>query len=300
MRFRDSILAVLVALMWGSAFVIIELGLREFPPIFNAALRFACASIPFIFFIRRDGIEWRWIAAIGASFVCMFSLMYVGMKMGTPAGLTSLVLQSQVLFAILLSALVLRDFPNGWQMAGLILGLAGIALIAFGMGDLSKLAALGLVIASAFFYGSISVLMKLAGRVNMLSLIVWVSLIPPIPLLGLSILLETGQMQALVNMSRTGLTSVLYTAIFGTVIPFALWGKLLRSYPTHIVAPFALLVPVFGMLMASVFLGESFGKERLFASGLILAGLVTIVSEKRLTKVVRHFLPYNNRHIDIN
>lgn len=295
MKFRDIFLAVLVALLWGSAFVIIELGLRELPPIFNAALRFACSSVPFIFFVRRDDIEWRWIVTIGASFVCLFSLMYVGMKWGTPAGLTSLVLQSQVFFAVLLSALILRDFPNGWQMAGLGLGLAGIVMIAFGMGSQSNLAALGLVIAAAFFYGSISVLMKLAGRVNMLSLIVWASLIPPIPLLGLSLLLETGQMQALVNLSDVGLTSILYTAILGTVIPFAIWGKLLRNYPTHIVAPFALLVPMFGMLMASVFLSETFGKDRLFASGVVLTGLMIILLEKRLTKAARHLLPYINR-----
>lgn len=291
MKFRDVLLATLVALLWGSAFVVIEIGLREIPPIFNAALRFLVASLPFAFFIGRQAIPWRWIIAIGASFVCMFSLMYAGMKIGMPAGLTSLVLQAQVLFAVILAAIVFRDIPGFMHGMGLVLGISGIAIIAGTMAGTGTLAALAMVVGAAFFYGLISVLMKLAGRVNMLSLIVWSSLIPPLPLFALSLSLESGQLHAATSMSAIGLFSIFYTAIFGTVIPFALWGRLLRTYSTQTVAPFALLVPIFGMLLASIVLDESFGETRLYAAALILLGLALIISGKKMIDMLRLLLP---------
>lgn len=291
MKFRDILLATLVALLWGSAFVVIEMGLKEIPPIFNAALRFLVASLPFAFFIGRNSIPWRWIIAIGAAFVCMFSLMYVGMKIGMPAGLTSLVLQAQVLFAVVLAAIVFRDIPGFMHGMGLILGISGIAIIASTMTGTGTMAALAMVVGAAFFYGLISVLMKLAGRVNMLSLIVWSSLIPPLPLFALSMALESGQLHAATSISAIGLFSIFYTAIFGTVIPFALWGRLLRTYSTQTVAPFALLVPIFGMFLASIVLDESFGETRLYAAALILLGLALIISGKRMIDTLRLLLP---------
>lgn len=291
MKIMDILLATLVALLWGSAFVVIELGLKEIPPLFNAALRFLVASLPFVFFIGRNAIPWRWIIAIGAAFVCMFSLMYVGMKIGMPAGLTSLVLQAQVLFAVVLAAIVFRDIPGLMNGIGLMLGISGIAIIAGTMTDSGTMTALALVVGAAFFYGLISVLMKLAGGVNMLSLIVWASLIPPLPLFALSLALETGQLNAATNISTMGLFSIFYTAVFGTVIPFAIWGRLLRAYSTQTVAPFALLVPVFGMLLAALVLGESFGETRLYAAALILFGLALIISGKRILDALRMLLP---------
>lgn len=290
MKLRDILLAMLVALLWGSAFVVIELGLKEIPPILNASLRFLVASLPFVLFVGRNAIPWRWIFSIGAAFICMFSLMYVGMKMGIPAGLTSLVLQSQVLFAVVLAAFIFREIPGLLPSMGLILGVSGVAIIASTMADSGTMEAFALVIGAAFFYGLISILMKLAGRVNMLSLIVWASLIPPLPLFVLSLALETGQFDATVNISAVGLFSIFYTAIFGTIIPFAIWGRLLRAYSTQTVAPFALLVPIFGMFLASIVMNESFGETRIYAAALILIGLALIISGKKMVDALRMLL----------
>lgn len=216
--------------------------------------------------------------------------MYVGMKMGIPGGLTSLVLQSQVLFAVVLAAFVFREIPGLLPSMGLILGVSGVAIIASTMADTGTMAALALVIGAAFFYGLISILMKLAGRVNMLSLIVWASLIPPLPLFALSLAFETGQLNAAVNISAMGLFSIFYTAIFGTIIPFAIWGRLLRTYSTQAVAPFALLVPIFGMFLASIVLNESFGETRLYAAALVLLGLALIISGKKMVDTLRMLL----------
>jgi O-acetylserine/cysteine efflux transporter len=276
MKIKDAALAVFVALMWGSAFVVIEAGLKELPPVFNASLRFFAAALPLVFFIPRPQVHFRWVAAIGAAFVCMFTLMYVGMKLGMPAGLTSLVLQSQALFASLMAIIVFNDRPTHWQKSGILLGFTGIALVAKDMSVGSTLPLI-LVVGAAFFYGMISILMKKAGPTNMVGLIVWVSLIPPLPLLALSLVMEHGQWQAIVNISAIGIAAILYPALFGTVLAFALWGKLLRVYSPHVVTPFALLVPVFGMGLSAIILDEAFSPTKLAASGLIMFGLTLMV-----------------------
>src|SRR5690606_1922955 len=109
MKWQHVALAIFVTLIWGSAFTFIQIGLSEFPPVFNSALRFLTASIPWVFFIKKRNVSWGFILLFGMNYVFMFSLMYLGMNQGMPAGLTSLVLQSAVVFAIGLSAVVFRE-----------------------------------------------------------------------------------------------------------------------------------------------------------------------------------------------
>lgn len=279
---RDALLGISVALMWGAAFVWVEIGLEEFPPIFAAALRFTFSSLPFLFFVSRDGVPWRWIVTIGMSFVFMFVAMYVGMRMGVPAGLTSIVLQAQVLFTVLLAPLMLNDRADRWKLGGVMLGIAGIVLIGLNQPAGESVVGLILVVVAAFFYGLISIWMKMARVKNLAGLIVWVSLIPPLPLLALSFAFEQGQLEALVNVSLPAALSVLYTSAIGTVIPFILWGRLLSRYSAHLVAPFALLIPLIGMASAALFLGERFPPSTFYATILILGGLSVILWGRRI------------------
>jgi O-acetylserine/cysteine efflux transporter len=59
------LLATLVAAIWGFNFVIIEVGLDNFPPLLFAALRFAAAAFPTVLFVRRPNVPWRWFVTIG-------------------------------------------------------------------------------------------------------------------------------------------------------------------------------------------------------------------------------------------
>jgi len=110
MRFSHVLLAVFVALIWGFNFVVTEVGLGLFPPLLFSAMRFAVAAFPAVLFLNRAGIGWRWILSIGFIMgVVMYSFLFIGMKAGMPAGLSSLVLQIQVVFTLLLSSLWLRE-----------------------------------------------------------------------------------------------------------------------------------------------------------------------------------------------
>jgi len=180
-------LAVLVAAIWGIGFIAIQIGLESFPPIFFTALRSTVASLPFLLFFPRPGVAWKWLIAMGFSLgVLLTGLLYIGMDLGMPAGLSSLVLQSQAFFTVLLAAALLSERPTARQIIGMAIAFSGIGLIAMTRETGGGLLALGLVVAAAFFWGVFNILIKQVRAPDMLRLIIWVSVVPPLPLLALS------------------------------------------------------------------------------------------------------------------
>ena len=78
-------------------------------------------------------------------------------------------------------------------------------------------------------------------------------------------------------MTPTGIASILYLAVPTTIVGFGIWGFLLKTYPASTVAPFSLLVPLFGTLSAFLVFGESFSPLRLAGMVLVVCGIVFIV-----------------------
>ena len=212
----------------------------------------------------------------------MFGLLFIGMNVGMPAGLSSLVLQIQAVFTLILSGAVLRDRPTAWQQIGIAVAFAGIGLLVLYKYESTSFVGLILVIAAGLAWAVANILMKLCGRIDMFRLIVWMSLIPPIPLLLLSWVFESGHVDAIRGISLTGFGAILYTGLISTVLTFGIWGRLLKKYSPNMVAPFALLVPVFGFLSAFIVLGETFTTVELAASGLVFGGLFLVVLGPRL------------------
>lgn len=273
-------LAVFVAAIWGFNFVVIEVGLDSFPPFLFSALRFALAAFPLVFFIGPPRVAWRWVLAIGIVLgVVKFSFLFIGMDMGMPAGLSSVVLQSQAFFTVLFAAVVLGERPQPVQVLGILVAFAGIGLIALTQESASSLAALALVVAAAAMWGVSNILMKVSSAPDMFRLLVWASVIPPLPLLALSYAFEGQEriVAAVEGLTWTGAGTVAYMAFVSTLLAFGLWGFLLRTYSAGFVAPFSLLVPTFGMGFAAVLLGEDFGPLRLAGAALVFAGLAATV-----------------------
>lgn len=198
------LLALLVTLIWGLNFVVIKVGLGDFPPLLFCALRFALAALPLLVLRGPMPAPFGRILLIGVLLgVVKFGLLFVGMAQGMPAGLSSLVLQSQVFFTILIAALWLGERPSPRGLFGLLLAAAGLVLIGLErpLGD--SLLAFLLVVAAALAWSFANIATKRSGATDMLRLICWVSLVPPLPLLALSYLFEGPQAieRAVLNMS---------------------------------------------------------------------------------------------------
>ncbi len=283
MRPAHVFLAVLVAALWGFNFVVIRIGITNFPPLLFSAFRFTLAALPLVFFIRKPDVPWRIILGIGMVLgVVKFSLLFIGMDLGLSAGLASLVLQSQAFFTAILVALIFREMPRPMQVLGIAVAFAGIGLIATTVDNSVTPVGLALVVGAGFMWAISNLLMKQAGQVDMLALMVWVCLVPPIPLLALSMIFEGPQAAyvAVSNLTVQGIGAIAYIAFVATIFGFGVWGKLIQIYGASTVAPFSLLVPIFGMGSSALFLGEEFGWVRLGAAMMVIAGLVLTVVAK--------------------
>ncbi|MFF5188269.1 EamA family transporter [Streptomyces sp. NPDC000345] len=287
MRPAHLALAVLVAAVWGVNFTVIEIGLGHFPPLLFSALRFLVAAVPAVFLVGRPKVAWKWIVAVGLVLgVAKFGLLFVGMDAGMPAGLASLVLQIQAVFTAVIAFAVLGERPSRVRALGMLTALAGIGVAAVDEGSSGPLGAFALCVAAAACWGASNVLTRKASPPDPLNFMVWVSTVPVLPLLGLSLLTEGAarDYEALRALDRQGAGTVVYVAWVTTVFGFGAWGWLLRRHPASTVAPFSLLVPVFGMSSAALFLGEPVSALRWCAAALLVGGVaLTSLSPARGT-----------------
>ena len=284
------LLALMVVAIWGFNFVVIKVGLADVPPLFLTALRFLFAALPAVLFLKRPPVSWRLLVGFGLIFgVVKFGLLFVGMKAGMPAGLSSIVLQMQAFFTIGFAFLVLGERPVPIQYLGAAVAIAGIAVIGWARWTGAEFLPFLLVIAAAACWGVSNILTKRAGRIDMLAFIVWTALVPIVPLLALSLAFEGPAAigAALAHPSWTAIGAVIYLAGPTTLFGYGVWSFLLSRHPAATVAPLTLLVPIFGMGSAALVLGEPFGRAEMAGAALVFVGLVVNVLGPRLALRLR-------------
>lgn len=279
MRRSHLLSAVLVAVIWGVNFVVIDVGLGHFPPLLFAALRFTFVALPAVFFVRRTGVPARWVVVIGLFLgVGQFGLLFVAMSAGMPAGLAALVLQTQALFTVLFAVVLLRELPSRRQLVGIAIAVVGMVLIGVERRASVPLLALLLTIAAGASWATSNIATRLARPRDGLSLVVWASLVPPIPLAALSLLVEgpAADAAAFRHVSWSGVGALAYIVVLSTLVAYGLWTMLLGKYPASQVAPFTLLVPVVGIAAAWLLLRERPGIGELAGALVVLAGLAVV------------------------
>lgn len=281
---RDRLLAVLVATIWGVNFIAIELGVRDVPPLLFLALRFALVIFPAILFVARPAVPWQVVVKVGLFMsVGQFGLLYSAIAAGMPPGLASLVLQAQVVLTVLFAALRLHELPTRAQVAGVVLGAVGLGVVAFGRSESTPALALVLTLLGATSWACGNIVARSAGAASGLSMTVWSALVVPLPLLGLSLLLEG---PAEISAAITGFTwqaglSTLYTAGLASLIGYGIWNSLLGRHPASSVVPFTLLVPPVGMLSAWLVLGEVPNAAEATGGALLLVGVAVVALAPR-------------------
>jgi O-acetylserine/cysteine efflux transporter len=279
MRLRDMGLAVLTSVIWGFAFVTYKFGLESFSAPQLTALRFMIACLP-VLFVPRPKLPWSAIVLIGLTlFAGQFLLLFFAFALDMPAGLASVTQQTQAFFTVLLAAVFLQEIPRLRQGAGMVIAFAGLVLIGLTTGADLKPAALGLALAAALSWAIGNILVKRTAGVPVFPLMAWCSLVAPWPVLLLSWLVDPqpSLIGAVMNASWPSIVTALYLGTLATPIAYGMWSYLLQRYPASVVAPFALLSPVTGILSSALILGEVFGPLRYAGMALILAGLAVIV-----------------------
>ncbi len=277
MRFRDVVVALVAVLILGTNFVSVKLGVREVPPLLLASLRFFFAAVPAIFFVRRPKVRTGFVVSFGFTLgAVQFGLLYTAIKLGMPAGLSSVIIQMQVFFTVLLAYIWFGEKPLPLQTAGGLVALVGMAIIGLLENGSVELVPFVLVLAAALAWAVANIITKMARPSDTFAFVVWSCLVSPLPLLTLSLLVEDrgAVLAALLHPSWTAIGAVAFLAYPTTLGALGIWTNLLSRYPAATVAPFGLLVPVFGILSTRLLLDEEITRTEIVGSGLVLAGLI--------------------------
>ena len=290
MKRRDLILALLVVIVWGANFTVIKLGLAGLPPMLLVALRYTFAAVPAIFFVKRPDIGWKYIIAYGMAVgVGQFSCLFYAMNIGMPAGTSSVILQSQVFFTLIFAAVLLKEHLRIFHALGVIISAIGLFFISgnIGSGQMSSLplGALFLTLLAAAFWGISNIIVRFASKqaaaqgktIDMFGLVVWSSLVPPLPLFIFALILDSPEtlLNILLGLSGQSIFAILYLSFLATLFGFGLWSFLLSKYPAGKVAPLSLLVPITGLITARAVLGEQLMPIQWLGCGIIILGLIT-------------------------
>ncbi len=272
MKPADVCIAVLVAVIWGLAFVASRLALDEFSPALMTALRFAIAAVPCLF-VRKPDVSWPLLIAISLTlFLGQFLAQAYGIAHGVPVGLSSVIVQSQALFTIGFARVAFGERPTPVQTVGIAISTAGLLMICGTVGYDFSVGAFAVLMICPVSFAIGNLLLRRAQGAPMFDLFAWLCLTAAIPLFALTLATDGAEptWHAVVHMSLTGLICMLCLGALSTSIAYWLWGRLLRDYPAAQVVPFALLVPFVGAGASSLVFHEKFGPLR-------LAGMVTVV-----------------------
>lgn len=271
MPFIQIACAVAVPLLWGFQFVVIKVGVTEFPPLFFLALRFLAIALLLIPFVKRPTREQLGPVAAISVFLggLNFGLFYVGLGLGS-GSMSAVAYQLATPFTILLAWPLLAEKPSLTTSAGVLLAFAGVVVLAAGPGLSGNALPLLLVVGAAFAFAVSNVLTKRHGPFDPLMLMGWSSLLTVPQVMLMSLLLEHGQLASLVTANERGWLALAYTIFIGGIIGFGLWFWLIARCSMGRIAPYGLLLPVFAVISSVLFLGDP------MASQLIVGGLLTI------------------------
>ncbi|MHA0863076.1 O-acetylserine/cysteine exporter [Enterobacter wuhouensis] len=293
---KDGLLALLVVVVWGLNFVVIKVGLHNMPPLMLAGLRFMLVAFPAIFFVPRPKIPFTLLLGYGLTISFgQFAFLFCAIKFGMPAGLASLVLQAQAFFTIILGAFVFGERLQGKQLAGITLAVFGVLVLIEASLNGQHVALLGFMLTLAaglsWACGNIfnKLIMQHEARPPVMSLVVWSALIPIVPFMVASSILDgtDAMLHSLLDIDLTTILSLIYLAFVATIVGYGIWGSLLGRYETWRVAPLSLLVPVVGLASAVILLDEHLSALQLLGAVLIMAGLYINVFGLRLRRAAR-------------
>jgi O-acetylserine/cysteine efflux transporter len=274
MKPADIGIAVLVAVIWGLAFVASRIALDEFSPELMTTLRFSIAAVPCLF-VRKPDVSWPLLIAISSTlFLGQFLAQAFAIAHGVPVGLSSV---------IAFAAIIFREIPTPMQGVGIGVATVGLLMICGTVGYDFSVAAFATIMICPISFAIGNLLLRQARGAPMFDLFAWLCLSAAVPLAALTLVTNGPEptWHALTQMSLTGLVCMLALGGLSTSIAYWLWGRLLRDYPAAQVVPFALLVPFVGSGASSIVFGEKFGPLRLAGMVTVIGGIAIMLFSRR-------------------
>jgi drug/metabolite transporter (DMT)-like permease len=282
---------VLTTFFWGGTFVAGKWAIGEAPPFLVATLRFAIATILLWTIVawreRRNGHpfplprgwgQWAGLLSLGLTGVFLYNFLFLKGLTWTTATNGALIAAFNPLLTALLSAAWLKERLRPVQLVGLCLALFGVGVVvtngsidvlrrlSFNPGDLLIL---GATLAWALYT---TLGKKVLSRISPLVASAYASLFGTLLLLPAAAL-EGSLFSGVHRLTVFGWISVLQLALLGTVAAFVWWYEGVEALGASRAAVFVNLVPLFGVILSTLMLGETMGVSQLAGGSLVVLGV---------------------------
>ncbi|ADE40260.1 DMT family transporter [Candidatus Puniceispirillum marinum] len=285
MTIRDFLIALLVPLTWGFGFALAKSGLEHFPPLLLMGMRFGIAALILVWFVpipRRHLVTLFFIAFVSATM--QYGLTFSGLARmdATPA---ILLVQSEVIFGVVIGALLLGEKPNLRQFLGIIIALIGIIILIGGPALSNKVFGIILVLSGCLIWAFGQVLIrKYTSGLTGFQLTAWVGVMASPQMFLASFFVEGNPLPFLLAAPLSAWGTVIYLGIVMTVVGYSAWYYVLGRYPVPVVMPLQMLLPVSTILGAVTFLGER-PDPIVFAGGIVvIIGVGVVIIEPSILR----------------
>jgi O-acetylserine/cysteine efflux transporter len=282
---RDSLLALMIVVLWGFHTVVIRIGVLEIPPLLLLAIRMGGTALVFAPFAKKISMDQFKVIGI-------YSLFYIFLHIGLLAvGLyylesatVALLLQTTIPFALIFGWLMHRE-TFGWKTTlGLVIAFLGVLLILYKPdADFSLMGALMILFSSAC-WGFGTVFVRKTKGIDLATLTAYAYALPFLPMLALSLWLEPGQFHTLLYESNLKVVALVCAyQILIMSLCHAWWRNLMVRNPVYLVTCFSLIQPLLTVLFGHWILDEDLGKMMMIGGAISLFG-VAIVMLRRVQK----------------
>ncbi|MCL4509835.1 MAG: EamA family transporter [Bacteroidetes bacterium] len=276
---------ILICLIWGTTWLAIKVSIFSLPPFFSAGLRFTLASVLILVVLKFRKYKYHFdfkqtifLLLVGlGSFSVPYGLVYWAEGRIT-SGLTAVTFAVMPFFAAILSKFFLKTNDlSFWKVFGILLGFSGLIVIFWGdlnVGSIDTAEGILAVVVSSFFNALVAVNVKKYGKdIDP----IFINLIPmalgAVTLLLTSVFIESWSS---LKFDLPTITAILYLAVFGSVVAFAIYFYLLKHISVVLLSMTSFITPVLAIFSGAVFLSEKFPSGTLIGAGLILMGILFI------------------------
>jgi O-acetylserine/cysteine efflux transporter len=278
LRGRDLGLVLVVCVVWAVNFLTSAYALREIPPFLFTALRLVILALVLGAFVRLPARgQWpRLVAVALCNGVLHFGLSFWALHAAGNLSSPAIVMQSYVPMAALLAWWWLGE-RFGWRTGlAIAVSFAGVLVLGFDPLVLRHPQSLLLMLVSAFFLATGTVLMRPLKGLGMVSQQGWTAIIALLPLLALSATFEPNGFAALRAASWIGWGGAAYSALFASLLGHGLYYVLVQKHPVAQVTPWLLLSPVLAILLGIAVWGDRPGPQLWIGGAMVLGGVLLI------------------------
>ena len=262
---RDLLLVLVICVAWALNFLTSAWALAEIPPFLFTAIRLVILALLLAPFIKapKQG-QWPLMFAVALSNgVLHFGLSFWSLQLAGNLSSPAIVMQSYVPMAALLAWWWLGE-RFGWRTGlAIATSFGGVLVLGFDPMVLQAPASLLLMLVSAVFLATGTVLMRKLKGVDMFSAQGWTAIIGLGPLLALSAWLEPGSFAGLRDATWIGWGGAAYSAIGSSLLGHGLYYVLVQKHPVAQVTPWLLLSPVMAVMLGLWVYGDGFGEGAL-------------------------------------